>query len=145
MPKTAVMIDAIRAFLMCFAAHSAYAREPPATATTTTNAPSKAKNKMSAPFEAICSAIMAGIMVNAVISCSTPTPSRVNSYTIKPEKTPANKDEYTSLVMSARPSAKSGGTIDHTPVEINSKPSMGYYSPFPPVSTQNTGINYRRL
>ena len=139
------MIDAIRAFLMCFAAHSAYAREPPATATTTTSAPSNAKNKMSAPFEAICSAIMAGIIVNAVISCSTPTPSRINSYTNKPENTPAKSDEYTSLVISARPSAKSGGTIDHTPVEINSKPSMGFYSPFPPAPTQSTGIYYRRL
>ena len=44
---------------------------------------------------------------------------------ISPENTPTNRDEYTSLVIRARPSAKSGGTIDQAPVEISSKPSMG--------------------
>ena len=45
---------------MCFAAHSAYAREPPAMAMMTTNAPSNAKNKISAAFDEICSAITWG-------------------------------------------------------------------------------------
>ncbi len=43
--------------LICFAAHSAYAREPPAMAMMTTNAPNNAKNKISAAFDEICSAI----------------------------------------------------------------------------------------
>ena len=57
MPKRAVITVAMRALLMCFAAHSAYAREPPAMAMMTTNAPNNAKNKISAAFDEICSAI----------------------------------------------------------------------------------------
>ena len=73
------MTVAMRALLMCFAAHSAYAREPPAMAMMTTNAPNNAKNKISAAFDEICSAITWGMSVNAVMSWSKPTPSRQNS------------------------------------------------------------------
>ena len=38
------------------------------------------------------------------------------------------REEYTSFVISASPSAKSGGMIDHTPVLIRSNPSI--YVPF---------------
>lgn len=43
---------------------------------------------------------------------------------ISPTNTPIASEEYTSFVISARPKAKMGGTIDHTPVEMRSKPSI---------------------
>ena len=40
-----------------------------------------------------------------------------------PTNTPMVSDEYTSLVMSARANASSGGTMDQAPVLISSKAS----------------------
>lgn len=78
MPSTAVRICAIFAFLMCVDTHSAYARDPPAAAMTTTSAPNNARNSSSAPLPAICSAIICGTMVNESTSGSTPTPLSEN-------------------------------------------------------------------
>ena len=43
-----------------------YAREPPAIVTTTTSAPSSARNSSMVPFPLICAAISFGMLVNAV-------------------------------------------------------------------------------
>ena len=56
---------------------------------------------------------------------------------MRPENTPTSKEEYTSLVRRARPSAKSGGTMDQAPVEISSKPSMN-------ISLQQNGVEAMR-
>ena len=45
---------------------------------------------------------------------------------IMPVNTPMVSDEYTSLVMSARTSARIGGTMDHRPVAMSSNPSMTF-------------------
>ena len=78
MPSPAVRIWAIFAFLMWVDTHSPYALEPPAVAMTTTSAPNNARNKISAPFPAICSAIICGTIVNDEMSCSKPAPFSVN-------------------------------------------------------------------
>ena len=42
----------------------------------------------------------------------------------RPENTPTVREEYTSLVMKESTSARTGGTIDQTPVDMRSNPSM---------------------
>ena len=41
-----------------------------------------------------------------------------------PTNTPMASEEYTSFVISAKPSARIGGMIDHTPVLMRSNPSI---------------------
>lgn len=41
-----------------------------------------------------------------------------------PVNTPMASEEYTSFVTSAKPNARMGGMMDHTPVLIRSKPSI---------------------
>ena len=45
---------------------------------TTVSAPSSARKSSSAPFPAICSAIICGTIVNDAMSCSPPAPFSVN-------------------------------------------------------------------
>ena len=58
-----------------------------------------------------------------------------------PVNTPMVSDEYTSLVMSARTSAKIGGTMDHRPVAMSSNPSMTF---LPQEAEGMTPANARR-
>ena len=55
-----------------------YARDPPASATSTTSAPSSAKNSSNNALSAIWAPIIRGTIVNAWMSGSIPGPDAVN-------------------------------------------------------------------
>ena len=102
----------------------AYARDPPAAAMTTTRRPN-ARNSSSAPLPAICSAIICGTMVNESTSGLTPTPLErelVDHHAH--EHADGQRGIHLLRDRSAKPSARIGGMIDHTPVLMRSNPSI---------------------